>query len=64
MTDSLSFFTSIGLDDIYKQGRDPGNYLKDKVVKRVGAECPLGAEEPRPGLRDVPHLLQPLQGQE
>jgi selenocysteine lyase/cysteine desulfurase len=36
MTDSLSFFTSIGLDDIYNRGVTLGNYLKDKVANEWG----------------------------
>jgi selenocysteine lyase/cysteine desulfurase len=36
MTDALSFFTYIGLDNIYDRGVELGNYLKDKVAAKWG----------------------------
>jgi isopenicillin-N epimerase len=46
MTDSLAFFTQIGLDAIYEQGVALGNYLKGLIADQWGPEALWVQENP------------------
>ncbi len=64
MTDSLSFFTHIGLQNIYERGVDLGDYLKMKIEKRWGAKALWVQRNSDPAFATFLTCFSPFQGKD
>jgi isopenicillin-N epimerase len=64
MTDSLSFFTAVGLRDVYERGTSLASALRGRIAERWGRQALWVADHPDQRFRTALTSFNPFQGKD